>query len=363
MSSLRSLDTIALSLCVLLASGCNRVWRTEKTIGPEGGTVEVTDPLSGFQGVKLVVPAGAVAQATTFSIESAPEAPALPPGLGGDLPAVRFGPAATFSRDLTMVFPAPELPAAEGEILGAYRWNATQGRWAFTPARQVVTGQLIIAANELGLCGWGTIRLGEVDADTMRASMGDMQRLYDDRAQIEVAAQQKLDPLLSVLENPLSLQQCSTQDSVYALLASMRQDALAGVAAYLADPNVAQACAICYDVYDSGSPVTYCASGCDATELVSGQPAQWLLKEIEIWISEAFASSMPLPDYVAALGPGLGKMAASGKYRQAITELDCDWRCILKNGNAGFYADLLIGNACSFSMFGLEMYRAYYGCM
>jgi hypothetical protein len=67
---------------------------------------------------------------------------------------------------------------------------------------------------------------------------------------------------------------------------------------------------------------------------------------------------------VLPLVPGelVGVYVAEARYLQAARELKCDWRCLLLNGDIEFYVDLLLGNACSFSIFAIEFYRSNEGC-
>jgi len=69
----RFFSIVAVSLCLLVADGCsddsdlnlNEGWEwpsTQQVIGPEGGTMEVTDTTSALYGVKAEIPAGALAQ-------------------------------------------------------------------------------------------------------------------------------------------------------------------------------------------------------------------------------------------------------------------------------------------------------------
>lgn len=365
-SSLRSLAPVAVSVCALVVLGCSSSddarggdsGSGQAVIGPLGGTVEVTDANHPLRGLKITVPPGAVAQDTAFSIESAMDAPALPTGLSGDYPAVTLGPGMTFPKYLQLTFPVTYVPTGDGDILGAYCWNAASGRWVVIPARWVGDGQLIVATNELGLCRWGTIRLGQVDDETVRAWMNDLQRMFDDWDELEAALLAKLQPFISVIENPASFYRCDTQDAILRQLAAWREEALREMTAYLQSPTVMDACRVCGisipDLSNTCQP-----SVCDADAVISGQPIEWLQEEVRIWLQDLFwSSSCP----VDVLGPIAGKVMAWAKYREAITRLACDWRCVLRNGTPEFYGSLLLGNACSFSILAIELYQSHNPC-
>jgi hypothetical protein len=360
----RFLTIIALSFCALLTDGCGsgddgpsseQTNRAQNVIGPEGGTVEVTDPNSPIKGVKVTVPPGAVAQKTTIFVEETWNAPKLPAGLSIDYPIINLGSGTPFLTDVEITFPVTYIPTSDQDILGVYYYNPAKAKWIIIPARKVSENKLTIKTTNFGLCRWGTVRLSEVDDDTIKASMEDMQSMFDAWSNLKQAMENKLQPLISVVENPTlskNLARCDTQDQILSILASLRQDALQGVTDYLASSVVVNNCRIC-------DRDNRCYSSCDPNKLISGQPIEWLQNEIQIYFRELFFSAVCPIDI---LGPICGKMVAWAKYQEAIRSLSCDWRCILKNGNLDFYLDLLVGNVCSFSIFGIEVYRSHNPC-
>lgn len=362
----RFFTIITITLCALLLDGCGNLDdgapseeqtnRAEKVIGPEGGTVEVTDRNSAIKGVKVTIPPGALAQRTTIFIEEKWLAPPLPAGLSIDYPIINLGSGTTFLKDVEITLPVRYIPSVDMDILGAFYWNTAKSKWIIIPARQVNDSKITYKTRNFGLCRWGTIRLDEVDDDTVLASMEDMQSMFDEWSNFKQSMENKLDPLISVLENPTpsrNLARCDTQNEILSILSSLRQQALQGVTDYLASPAVMENCKIC----DQDN--TCLDSTCDPNKLISGQPIEWLQKEIQIYFQEIFISAICPIDL---LGPICGKMVAWAKYQEAIRSLSCDWRCILANGNLDFYLDLLMGNICSFSIFAIEVYRSYNPC-
>lgn len=360
-----SIAIIMISLCALLVDGCGdgddgapseEPNPAEHVIGPAGGTIEVTDPNSAIKGVRITIPPGALAETTTILVEETTDFPSLPAGLSAFYIPMNFVSSAAFLKDVEITFPVQLIPDADGEILGAYYWNATKAKWTIIPARQVKDNKITIATRNSGLFWWGIARLSEVDDDTVVASMEEMQSMFDAWTNLKQELESRLDPLMEVLANPTpsrNLTRCDTQDEILGILASLREDALQGVADYLATPAVASNCKIC-DPFNNCVP-----SACDADLLISGQPIDWLRKEIEIYCNEMFASAVCPIDI---LGPVCGKLVAWAKYQEAIRSLGCDWRCILANGDLDFYSDLLMGNVCSFSIYGIEFYRSQHPC-
>jgi hypothetical protein len=359
----RFLFTITISSCALLMHGCGggggdggssseQNTRVEKVIGPEGGTVEVTDPNSSLNGVKITVPEGALTQETTIYIEETRYAPSLPAGLTSENPVLQLGPSMIFLKDVEITFPIKEIPSSNQEILSAFYWNSNKARWMAIIPRQVDDQKMIIQTDDFGLCRWGIIRLGEVEPDTVAAWMEEMQGMFDDWSELQKTIMDQLQPLISVVDDPTELTNCDKQDALLSFLSSLREQALQGVTDYLGSEIVWNECKIC----DKNNN---CYASCDPNEIISGAPIEWLQKEVQIWYRSMFLSSVCPVDI---LGPAVQKAIAWVEYQEAIRSLKCDWRCILKNGNSQFYADFLLGTACSFSIFAIEYSRNFYPC-
>jgi hypothetical protein len=355
---------MAIGFGALLIDGCGsgddgpttdpQSGRVEKEIGPEGGTVEVADSNNPLNGVKVTIPAGAVAQKTKISIEGGANAPGYPVGLSNDHPAVKFASGTSFLTDVEITFPVTYIPTSDQDILGVYYYNPAKAKWIIIPARKVSENKLTIRTTNFGLCSWGTVRLSQVDNDTIIASMEDTQTMFDAWNQLIAALNTKIQPITSAMQNPANFAKCSTQNNILSLLSSWRQEALQGVTNYLATPAVQNNCRMCSLVTGVCTPYT-----CDPNQVISGQPIEWLRQEAGIWLSEMiWSASCP----VDLLGPLAGKLMALAKYSAAVYDLKCDWRCILKSGNLDFYSNLLLGNVCTFTIFGIEYYRSITPC-
>jgi hypothetical protein len=184
--------------------------------------------------------------------------------------------------------------------------------------------------------------------------MEDMQTMFDAWNQLTEALNAKVKQMTSAMQNPTSFAKCSTQNAILSLLTTWRQEALQSITDHLATPAMQDNCEMCNLI--TGTCTSYT---CDPNELISGQPIEWLRQEADIWFSEMYwSASCP----VALLGPLAGKMIAFAKYAAAVEDLHCNWRCILQNGDYDFYFNLLLGNVCTFSMFGIEMYRTQHPC-
>lgn len=358
----RSCAIIAICFCALLIDGCGaeddddgaQSSTAAKEIGPEGGMVEVTDSNNPLHGVKVTIPAGALAQKTRISIEQGPYGTSFPAGLSSDHPVVNFSPGITFLTDVEITFPITYVPTSEEDILGAYFYNTTKARWVINPALTVSTNNITVRTTDFGQYSWGTIRVSQVDDSTIVASMEDMQTMFDAWNQLTEDLETKVQQMTSAMQNPNSFAKCSTQNSILSLLATWRQEALQKITDHLATPGMQESCKMCNLL--TGTCTSYT---CDPDLLISGQPIEWLRHEADIWFSEmVYSAACPIP----LLGPLAGKMLAYAKYASAVEDLNCHWRCILQKADYDFYFNLLLGNVCSFSIVGLEMYRSQHPC-
>ena len=362
----RSTLIIMISLCLLICDGCgggddvnlDEGWQwpaTEGVIGPEGGTIEVTDPNSQLRGVKIEIPAGALAQQTKIVIQDKWFASSLPSGITSSYPIVEFSPKMTFSKNIQIRFPVQSIPTGDdGRILGAFFWNSSTDRWTVISPKRVKDSEMIITTTNFGVWRWGIVSLTELEVQTLTDWMDNLfgggwaelrQRVID----------QLLGPWQAVIDDPLNLKKCAVQDDIIRQLVPMRDFALQGVNNFLASENTLSKCRICND---SG----ICAdSVCDANKLISGQPLFWAREEVNILFTKALmdAAGDLLMDGVGDL---LAVYVGAGMYKEAIGEFNCDWRCVLLNGNLEFYFDVLLGNACQFSIFAIEVYRSVEGC-
>jgi hypothetical protein len=143
---------------------------TQQVIGPEGGTIEVTDTTSALYGVKAEIPAGALAQETNIVIQDKWVASILPAGLTSDYPIVEFSPEATFLKDIQITFPVQSIPSGDdGRILGAFFWNSAKGKWIVVPPSQIHDSKMTIRTDKFGLFRWGIVSLTEVESETVTA--------------------------------------------------------------------------------------------------------------------------------------------------------------------------------------------------
>lgn len=313
----------------------------ESVIGPEGGTVEVADRNSPIYGVKLEIPAGALAHEATIIISQTESAPSLPAGLISYNPFVNLNTDTPFLKDIEITFPIQNIPNGDEEILSGFYWDTDNANWIVVPPEQINDNEMIIKTNHISLWRWGTVLLNEVETETVTAWMEDM---FEDWSELQTAVEDQLEPFTSAIEDWENWVFCDNQDAILSFLDFMAQGAEERIAEYL--ENVWDVCKIC-------DTENVCVN-CDASELITGQPVEWLEIEIEIYFTEQLLS--------AKLGEILGKMAAWVQYQEAIHSLGCDYRCILENGNFGFYTDLLVGNISMFSIFAIVLYQSHNPC-
>jgi hypothetical protein len=102
------------------------------TLGPDGGVVQVSDPANALNGLVLRVPPGALAAATTLTVER--DAAVVSAALGNEQVVLKLGPAGTsFAQPVELNVPVAFTTSAAA--LGAYQTIQGGDRWAEVPDR------------------------------------------------------------------------------------------------------------------------------------------------------------------------------------------------------------------------------------
>lgn len=111
------------------------------TIGPSGGTVEVTNPSSPLYGVKVEIPAGALSNDTTISISVQKDEPSLPTYLKKVGTMVSLTPEGTFFNiPVTISIPYDSKSVTDINMLGVYTYNKETSSWNMLTLKDMGTG-------------------------------------------------------------------------------------------------------------------------------------------------------------------------------------------------------------------------------
>ena len=122
------ITVIVVSLLFLsVPLGCNETGEVETTIGPDGGTLEDTNPGSPIFGAELVVPAGAVDEDVVISLSEGTDAD--DPDLVG-IPISCEPDGYLFNQNVTLTIPLGG-PYPEDDLLMLMVYNATSGTYEY----------------------------------------------------------------------------------------------------------------------------------------------------------------------------------------------------------------------------------------
>jgi hypothetical protein len=316
----RFFPVLTVSLFLLVMDGCgdgsdldlSEGWTwptTEKVIGPEGGTIEVTDTTSTVYGVKIEIPAGALAQDTNIVIESKWASAFLPTGVSSDYPIVEFSPDIPFLKDVQISFPVNSIPSGDdGRILSAFYWNSDSGKWIIVPPRQILQDEVIVSTNHFGVWRWGTVSLTEVEQDTMEAWLKDTfgDEEYND---FVFNLETDFEWLTSAIEDWDNFVRCESQNLVLNTLSNMVTKSEQDLNDLV--KNYEPACGVC-DLTGSSFP-----------EKVE----EYIKIEFRYYVADQLVEAMSRKGELLGI---LGKLLLLVWYDNALQQLNCDVGCMFE---------------------------------
>lgn len=370
MKRLRLLFLVIITVSIssaLLISGCSDdrddilVPKTswQKVIGPEGGTIVVTERSSPIYGVKIEIPAGALAQKATIIISESQDVSGatLPAGITSDYPTVNFSSNAPFLNDIKITFPIWNIPSNDGEILSAFYLDTDGVTWTIVSPTQIEDKQMIIETDHLSVWRWGVVLLDEVELETITAALEQM--FYaDDLYELKTQVENKIAPFTSTFNDWIDYfkywDHCTDRQAVADILNQIIQVTETEITEYLATQN------------DACNPVYICELSNMLITDEQGRLMKWAEVETRALFGEKFWDA--LPGVGGAAGAIfmeiLGKALLESQYQHAVEyELGCDYRCIFKNGNINFYVSVLACNISYLALFGMEVYESYHPCI
>jgi hypothetical protein len=352
---------------VLLMSGCgddddivaaNTTW--QKVIGPSGGTVVVTDRASFIYGMKIEIPAGALARKSTITIieTGVYNVGTWPAGTGCWYGGADLSSSEPLLKNIKITFPVPisKLPSNDEELLSAfYLKNDT---WTPVLPSKINNNQMIVETDHLSRWTYGRVSLDEVEPGTVAAALEEIFHVDDlDIFKSEVG--NKIAPFTSTLDDWTDYfsywENCSGRQAVADILHEIIRVTEAGITEYLGTQSVIDAC-------DS---VYVCKLKHMLLTDEQGRLMKWIETEVRLLFAEQFWGALPGFGGTAGdvLMDALGKGLLEAQYRGAVKyELGCDYRCIFKQFNFNFYVNVLACNVSYIALFGMDVYEYYNPC-
>jgi hypothetical protein len=296
-------------------------------IGPDGGTVEVTDPDDPLYGVSVSVPTGSWSACwevgiTYTSIFSTPDYPdgyvpferPMPTG-AVELHIFRWTPDTAYDAPDSMYvevsFPLQRLQRNDLELYSAFFVDAAQTTWRIKFPDNVADSVLTVQTRAWRRqWSWGRVDLAEIDFEEH------LEPALEDRVGTETWNEIK-----------------ATVDSVYEAAMRATWEPITCIALDFAEGLFLEFQNYSKDMVNAIQGSIPCG-GCDATTMAFYQElVQYVRLNIEYMIVEMFTDAVP----GRAWPLKLAGFAMMGSLLAAMEALECDYECLVKRAPPPFY--------------------------
>lgn len=332
----------ALVVLSLVALGCGtRSDEVSAVIGPEGGTLTVTDAQSALHGVRLDVPAGALAEETTVSLKARGDASGLPPlptGLAAFEPVLEFTTGAPFQADVTLSFPLRSTALSETQVLSAFRADVTGATWQVVLAKALEDQAFTIHTREAGTWRWGLTLLETVEYQTLKPAMEAIRGPVA-WAEAETAAKAEYQRHMAEVQETDDWTNCDSLNLFARILLETRDGAAQQLHDTLATNTACGTCDVTIDVF--------------MDELVDYIQAK-VRKQLVNFIIDACDLSFFLDLYL--------KLETAIYFHNVIERLSCDYECLLKTPPPGLWGHLVTYGVCDIALVVVVIGADYSGC-
>lgn len=176
----RILTHSAIFLTLLILSACGGGDLTppeedcmgEGLFGPEGGTIEVTDPTQLFYGLRIVIPKGALDDCRAMSVDEGfikdlPNGCRVYPHWSTHLRLAAGGGEQPYNAELEFYIPVSGIPLEEGESLCAFGYDKRTGEWIIILPDHIDGNTMMVKTTYLDYFAWGKIDLDAVSSGNL----------------------------------------------------------------------------------------------------------------------------------------------------------------------------------------------------
>ena len=154
----------------------------EGLFGPEGGTIEVTDPDHLFYGLRIVIPKGALDECRAMSVgkgfsKDLPNGCRVYPHWSTHVSMAAGGGEQPYDAELEFYFPVSGIPVDEGESICAFGYDSRTEEWIIILPDRIEGSTMMIKTTYLDYFAWGKIDLDAVSSENL---IGAVRNKYGD---------------------------------------------------------------------------------------------------------------------------------------------------------------------------------------
>ncbi len=336
-----AIPTLVLALTCLAAASCDSGGSTpaaSATLGPEGGTVEVTDPGSPLHGLRVVVPPGGLSKPTRVTLEAVGSSlPDLPSGVVAFEPAFRLAVGSPLAADVLVTLPYGALPAQRGEVPTALREETGSGTWSLLLPVAVGASSVDVRVAEQGTYRWGFTLLEEASTPTLETAMVE-QHGAEQWSEFQTSAETQYETLVVPnLLNPANYTNCDKLNALGQFFVGAYDDATVRLAS-----GLAASCGGCHISF----------------ETFLSEVERWIKLQVQHFLVDAIVESCDLDFFIGLLL----KFNIDVEYQELANDLSCDYQCLIAAPPPGFWLDLATIYVSSVSMLIVDLSRAQQGC-
>jgi hypothetical protein len=331
----------AIVLLAALGCACGSTQGDEVSavIGPEGGTLAVTDSRSALYGMQVVVPPGALPLSATVTLRPSADGaglPTLPTGIAAFAPVAELLTTVPFERDVRLSFPIRTTTLREDQVLSGFRVDDASASWRVVFAAAVEGDTFSIDTRAPGTWRWGLTLLETVEYQTLKPAMEAI-RGVEALAQAEADARREFDSHLAKLQETGDWTQCDTLGLIARIIVETRNASAQSI-----EQTLLTAC--------GGCSVT--------TEVFLEQLVDYARAKVRQGLVDLIIDACNL-NFLLEL---YLKLEAAIYFHNVLERLSCDYECLVKTPPPGLWGQVATWGACNIALVVVAIGADYTDC-
>jgi hypothetical protein len=319
----------AIVLLSVLALGCGSTQgdQVSAVIGPEGGTLSVTDARSALYGMQVEVPPGALPSSATVTLRARADdtaLPALPKGIAAFAPVAELLTSVPFEGDVRVSFPIRSTTLQEDQVLSGFRVDDASAAWRVVLAASVAGDTFTITTRSAGTWRWGLTLLETVEYQTLKPAMEAI-RGVEPLAQAEADARREFNRHVANLQQTSDWTHCDTLDLITRIIIGSRDASARSI-----EQTLLTAC--------GGCSVTTKVFVDQLVEYARAKVRHTLVN----FIIDACDLNFLLELYL--------KLEAAIYFHNVLERLSCDYECLVKTPPPGLWGQVAAWGACNIAL-------------